>query len=171
MAKKAKISLEERNRKKKQLKIDFEKRKKELNASTICDIEIRSMHEKDISLSDALALWKGDKQSIAQYLQNFVNYNRDSLAFLGIEYSLSTNDVKLILKASQLVGCAPLISPVTGKQLGNIIVRSEYQDDLDGIIPLIDGDIDLEYNTRLPLNNSPFVASNLSGVHQVHRRI
>ena len=157
MARKAKISLEERNRKKEQLKIDFEKRKKELNALTICDIEIRSMHEKDISLSDALALWKGDKHSIAQYLQNFVNYNRDSLAFLGLEYSLSTNDVKLILKASQLVGCAPLISPVTGKQLGNIIVKSEYQDDLDGIIPLIDGDIDLEYNTRLPLNNSPFV--------------
>lgn len=157
MARKAKISAEEKERKKKKLDVDFKRRKKEINDSTICDIEILSMHEKTIRTSDALALWKGDKQSIAQCLQNFVNYNRDALTFLGIEYSLSTNDVELNLKASQLVGCAPLISPVTGKQLGNIIVKSEYQDDLDGIIPLLDGDIDLQYCTQLPLNDSPFV--------------
>ena len=145
------------NKTKSQLDVEFKKRKKELSDSAVRDIEVLSMHDKAISASDAISLWKGDRQDAAVFLQNFIKYNKDALSFLGIEYAMSTTDIALVLKASQLVGCAPLISPVTGKQCGNIRVKSEYQDDLDGIIPLINGDIDLEYREHLKLNSSPFV--------------
>lgn len=157
MARKARISPEEKERKKRRLKADFYQRKRDHQQSAIRDIEVFSMHDKAIGITEAYALWSVDKQNTALYLQNFVNYNRESLAFLGIEYALSTTNIELVLRASQLVGCAPLISPVTGKQCGNIIVKSEYQEDLYGIIPLIEGDIEIDYCNHLPLNKSPFV--------------
>lgn len=147
----------EKEKKKNQLRTEFKKRKKELSQLVVRDVEVLTMHEKIINASDALTLWKGNKTDVAIYLQNFINYNKESLSFLGIDYALSTTEIAVVLRASQLVGCAPLISPVTGKQCGNIIVKSEYQDDLDGIIPLIKGDIDLKYQKHLQLNKSPFV--------------
>lgn len=147
----------EKAAKKNRLETEFKERKKELSQSVVRDITVLTMHDRIITASDAISLWKGDKQKVATYLQNFISYNKESLSFLGIEYIMSTTDIALVLKASQQVGCAPLISPVTGKQCGNIIVKSEYQDDIDGIIPLIKGDIDLEYRKHLQLNKSPFV--------------
>lgn len=147
----------EKTRKKNLLKTEFNNRKKELSNTVMRDIEIISMHDKTINATDIFSLWKGDRQEAADYLQKFLTYNHDALVFLGIEYEMSTSEIALVLKASQLVGCAPLISPVTGKQCGNLIVKSEYQDDIDGITPLIKGDIDLKYNELLPLNKSPLV--------------
>lgn len=144
-------------RKKELLKAEFENRKKELGNAIMHDIVILSMHDKTINSSDVSFVWKGDRQAAADYLQNFLNYNNEALSFLSIEYEMSTTEIALVLKASQLVGCAPLISPVTGKQCGNIIVKSEYQNDIDGIIPLIKGDIDLKYYEALPLNKSALV--------------
>lgn len=138
------------------LRDEFDKRKKDLNKSLVRDIEIFTMRPKIIRAHEVIKLWKGDKQNVAIYLQNFINYNKEALSFLGVECKTSTTEIALIMKASQLVGCAPLISPVTGKQCGNIIVKSEYQEDLDGIIPLIKGDIELEYRKDLRLNSSPF---------------
>ena len=151
------LTPKEKNSRGEQLKAEFAKRKTELGKSVIRDIEVLSMHDKIISASEATSLWGGDKRNVAVYLQNFINYNKESLSFLGIGYTMSTTEISLVLKASQLVGCAPLISPVTGKQCGNIRVKSEYQDDIDGIIPLIKGDIDLEYRKHLQLNSSPLV--------------
>lgn len=147
----------EKDRKNDLLKSEFNNRKKELSNAAMSDIEILSMHDKTINAADIISLWKGDRMAAADYLQNFLSYNHDALAFLGVEYVMSTTEIALVLKASQQVGCAPLISPVSGKQCGNIIVKSEYQDDIDGIIPLIKGDIDLKYNELLPLNKSPLV--------------
>ena len=143
---------EENNR----LKSEFDKRKKELKSSIVRDIEIYTMAQRRIESKEALALWGGDKQNVAGYLQNFINYNKEVLSFLGIECRMSTTEMAIILTASQMVGCAPLISPVTGKQCGNLRVLSEYKEDIDGIIPLIKGDIDLKYRKDLRLNNSPF---------------
>lgn len=147
----------EKTRKENLLKTEFDKRKKELGNTVMRDIEIVSMHDKIINAADVTSLWKGDRQEAAGYLQKFLSYNHEALIFLGIEYRMSTTEIALSLKASQLIGCAPLISPVTGKQCGNIIVKSEYQDDIDGVITLINGDIDLEYNESLLLNKSPLV--------------
>ena len=93
-----------------------------------------NINDKTINATDIFSMWKGDRQEAADYLQKFLTYNHDALVFLGIEYEMSTSEIALVLKASQLVGCAPLISPVTGKQCGNIIVKSEYQDDIDDYI-------------------------------------
>ena len=147
---------DKREREKIRLRDEFNKRKKELSKSHVRDIEIFTMRPNIIRANDILTLWKGDKQNVAIYLQNFINYNKEALSFLGVECITSTTELALIMTASQLVGCAPLISPVTGKQCGNIRIKSEYQDDLDGIIPLIKGDIDLEYRKELRLNSSPF---------------
>lgn len=147
----------EEARKKSLLVAEFQHRKKELGRAVVRDIVILTMHDKVINASDIISTWKGDRQMVAEYLQNFLYYNHDALSILGVEYEMSTTEIALVLKASQLVGCAPLISPVTGKQCGNIIVKSDYQDDIDGIIPLINGDIDLRYNESLLLNKSPLV--------------
>lgn len=138
------------------LKSEFDKRRKELNSAIVRDIEIYTMAQRRIEAKEAMALWGGVKRDVAVYLQNFINYNKDVLSFLGIECRLSTSEMAIILTASQMVGCAPLISPVTGKQCGNCRVLSEYKEDFDGIIPLINGDIDLKYRKDLRLNHSPF---------------
>lgn len=154
----AKKSQKKEKEKEKKLKLraEQENRQKEVTKSINRDIEIFSMSEDRIDDKKAFALWKGDKRNVAVYLQNFINYNKDALAFLDIDCRMSTTNLAIVLTASQRVGCAPLISPVTGKPCGNIRVKVNPHDDIDGVIPLIHGDIDLEYRKDLRLNKSPF---------------
>mgnify|MGYP003289886933 CR=1 FL=1 len=131
-------------------------RKKEIRAIAQKDLELTSLHERTLKVEDINSIWSA-VDDMAVCFQQFIRYNRASLEFLDITCEMSTVETALILKASQMVGCAPLISPVTGKQCGNIVVKSEYQDDIDGLVPVINGDIDLRYRNDLPLNKSPLV--------------
>ena len=158
------LTLEEREAKKaadkarkEQLKQDYDNRKAELKANALKDIELTSLERFQITAEYYSSLWPSTSRNSEVDFTKFLRYNKNALAFLGIEYEISTMELALILRPSQMVGCAPLISPSNGKPCGNIIVKSRYQDDIDGMLPLINHDIDLKYCEDMPLNKSPLV--------------
>lgn len=126
-----------------------------ISATQIQDLELTSLQDLRITASIAKKLWNADTRYISDCFLNFIRYNHKSLRFLGIDYEISTVSKTLLLKPSLQIGCAPLISPKTGKPCGNIIVKSRFNDDLAGIMPLIEGKIDIKYEPLLKLNSSP----------------
>lgn len=129
---------------------------KSLRASTqILDLELTSLEDLRITASMARKLWKADVRYVSDCFANFKRYNRRSLHFLGIEASVSADTKSLLLKPSLQIGCAPLISPVTGKPAGNIVVKSRFDDDISGVMSLIESSVIISYSPDLKLNSSP----------------
>ena len=133
-----KLTSEEREAKKaadkarkEQLKQDYDNRKAELKANALKDIELTSLERFQITAEYYSSLWPSTSRNSEVDFTKFLRYNKNALAFLGIEYEISTMELALILRPSQMVGCAPLISHSNGKPCGNILVKSRYQDDID----------------------------------------
>lgn len=121
----------------------------------VLDLELVSMHPMTIGSSRAKELWNADVRYVSNCFANFIRYNHDALNFLGIKATESAITKTLTLIPSLVVGCAPLISPKTGKPCGNLIVKSRFNDDITGIASLINGKIEIDYKQELRLNNSP----------------
>lgn len=125
------------------------------SATQILDLELTSLQDLRITSSIAKKLWKADTRYISDCFLNFIRFNHKSLKFLGINYEISTVSKTLLLKPSLQIGCAPLISPQTGKPCGNIVVNSRFNDDLAGVMSLIEGKLNIKYDPLLKLNSSP----------------
>ncbi len=69
-----------------------------------------------------------DKRLLSQYLQKFIEYNKDNLNFLGVDIWVEGigHNASLRLKSSKYIGAIPLRSPNTGKQIGDLIVTPRY---------------------------------------------
>jgi hypothetical protein len=97
----------------------------------------------------------GDKRTIGQHLQKFVNYNQSSFSFLGVQPSINGVDqnINLTFRSSNYIGTAPLRSSVTGKQIGDFVVIPRFQTK-NTYIELLDylgNEINPEYFDGLPL--------------------
>lgn len=137
------------------IKSDIGKCEKLSSSSQIHDLELTSLEDFRINASIAKKLWNADTRYISDCFLSFIRFNHQSLKFLGITYEISTVSKTLLLKPSLQIGCAPLISPKTGKPCGNIVVKSRFNDDIPGIMPLIEGKVEIKYNPLLKLNSSP----------------
>lgn len=127
-----------------------------LNSGTqILDLELTSLEDLRITTSMAKKLWKADTRYISDCFLSFIRFNHKSLKFLGVDYEISTVSKTLLLKPSLQIGCAPLISPQTGKPCGNIVVKSRFNDDIAGVMPLIGSKAEIKYEPLLKLNSSP----------------
>ena len=136
------------------IKNDIEICKKLNEATRIHDLELTSLKDFRIDASMAQKLWKADTRYISDCFLKFIRYNHQTLKFLDIDYEISTVSKTLLLKPSLQIGCAPLISPQTGKPCGNLVVKSRFNEDIAGVMTLIDGKIDIKYNPLLKLNSS-----------------
>ncbi len=126
--------------------------------------EIPCLTEKSVLLN-GLQLQKkwfksADKRYLAQYLQKFIDYNKDLFNFLGVTPFIVGSDqsTSLYFRTSQFVGSIPLRSPDTGKQIGDFVViprytgKDRYEDYIE-ILDLMQNNINPESMNSLPLTS------------------
>ena len=115
------------------------------------DLCLYTRWPRRILIDDLSNLWNGDPDASVSLFQR---YNQDSFSFLSIE--VSDDGTALTFLPSEKVGCAPLFSPVTGKQCATITVKGNMNEDISEVLPLIEGDIDITFSNELIL---PYEAS------------
>lgn len=109
-----------------------------------------------VQIDDLPKLWGRDSGG-QDYLTLFLLYNKQSFAFLSIDVQLADNgNHELLFQPAEKVGCAPLISPINGKVCASIIVRGNMNEDISEILPLIEGEIEINFSNNLIL---PYKAS------------
>jgi hypothetical protein len=102
---------------------------------------------------------KADKRYLTEYLQKFIDLNRDSFDFLQITPKIegSGKGVSLSFKSDRLIGAIPLRSPDTGKQIGDFVVKPRYTSAMDQfseyveIVSLLKTEIFPEFEHSIPL--------------------
>lgn len=102
---------------------------------------------------------KADKRYLTEYLQKFIDYNKDFFDFLQVTPKIkgSGKDVSLSFKSDHYIGSIPLRSSDTGKQIGDFVVKPLYTsagDQLSGyveIVNLLEAEILPEFKHSIPL--------------------
>jgi len=94
------------------------------------EIPCLSEHSRKLSVSELYECWekKFDKRNIAQYVQRFIAINSASFDFIGVTPCVSgyEQDIGISFKSSSFIGSVPLISPATGKQSGDFVVKPKF---------------------------------------------
>lgn len=115
-----------------------------------------SEYSVGLEAKDIFRKWfKGaDKRIFGQHIQKFLNINRDSFEFLGIEPIINgvENNITLSFRTSSYVGAIPLRSPINGKSMGDFIVTPRYAN--KNYIELLDylgHSIIPQFQNKLPL--------------------
>jgi hypothetical protein len=124
--------------------------------------EIPCLTEKSLLLSGSALQKKwfksADKRIIGQYLQKFVNYNSPLFSFLKVQPIVIGTDqnTSLAFRSSEFIGCIPLRSSDTGKQIGDFVVTPRFTgpnrfEDYIEILSLLGTEISPEVIESLPL--------------------
>lgn len=99
-----------------------------------------------------------DKRYIGQYLQKFIEYNSEQFKFLGVQPYIIGSDqsIALAFRSTGLIGCIPLRSSDTGKQIGDFVVMPRFGGgdrfaEYIEILNLLDTEINPEFIHSLPL--------------------
>ncbi len=97
--------------------------------------------------------WKWSDRSMESIMQRFIVHNCKNLSYLGITASIETIDGKPSLKltTSNYVGAIPIISPMNGKAVGDLIVTGRFGENAEELISLLDSDIKPEYSNEFHL--------------------
>ena len=117
------------------------------------DLLLTTRKQYTIPLERLSSYW-GENSDAKERLALFLLYNNSSFAFLSIDVRVTENGITF--EPAEKVGCAPLFSPVNGKVCASIIVRGNMNEDISEILPLIEGDIEIEFSDKLIL---PYKAS------------
>ena len=124
------------------------------------EIECLTEYSKTLSGEYLRKNWfkKADKRYMSQYLQKFIEYNREYFEFLGVTPYIEGSDPKVSLrfKSSKYIGAIPLRSPDTGKQIGDFIVSPRYSSkdkllDYIKILNLVNKSVNAEFKNSIPL--------------------
>ena len=101
---------------------------------------------------------KADKRYLSQYLQKFIEYNREFFNFLKVKPTIEGSDknVSLRFKTHEYIGAIPLRSPDTGKQIGDFVVSPRYSSkdkllEYIKILNLIENKINPEFKLKFSL--------------------
>lgn len=100
-----------------------------------------------------------DKRYLSDSLLKFVVYNKDLLEFLKATPKIegSGKDAFMSFKSENFIGAIPLRSPITGKQIGDFVVRPRYTSTNDQfseyveIVNLLESEILPEFKHSIPL--------------------
>ncbi len=97
--------------------------------------------------------WKWKDRSMEAVMQRFVDLNQKNLSYLGITACVESVNGKPAMKltTSRFVGAIPIISPMNGKAVGDLIVTGRFGEDIGELISLLDSTIKPEYSDELKL--------------------
>lgn len=97
--------------------------------------------------------WKWADRSMESVIQRFILLNKRNLDYVGIFPELIDDNGKpaLRLTASKYIGSVPIISPMNGKAVGDIIVTGRFGENAGELISLLDSNIKPEYSDEFRL--------------------
>ena len=97
--------------------------------------------------------WKWSDRSMESVMQRFIDLNQKNLSYLGIDASIETNNGKPSLKltSSKYIGAVPIISPMNGKAVGDLVVTGRFGENAGELITLLDSSIKPEYSDQFHL--------------------
>lgn len=97
--------------------------------------------------------WKWSDRSMETVMQRFVELNQKNLSYLGISSCVESVNGKpgIKLTTSKYIGSIPIISPMNGKPVGDLIVTGRFGENAGELIKLLDDSIKLEYSDELQL--------------------
>lgn len=125
-------------------------------SSDVHDLRLKTRKESRVLLSNLSELWGGGDDG-RERLALFLLYNKSGFDFLSIDIRISEDCVPaIIFIPAEKVGCAPLISPISGKVCASIVVTGNMNEDISEVLPLIEGNIDITFSDKLVL---PYKAS------------
>ncbi len=86
-------------------------------------------------------------------MQHFIDLNQKNLSYLGITATIENNQGKPALKltTSKYIGAIPIISPMNGKSVGDLIVVGRFGENAGELITLLDSSIRPEYSDEFQL--------------------
>lgn len=97
--------------------------------------------------------WKWSDRSMESIMRKFIALNQKNLSYLGITTSLETVNGKPSIKliTSKYIGAIPIISPLNGTSVGDLIVTGRFGEEAGELIALLDNSIRPEYSDKLRL--------------------
>ena len=97
--------------------------------------------------------WKWSDRSMESVMQRFIDLNQKNLSYLGICAIIETVDGKpsLKLSTSKYIGAIPIISPMNGKAVGDLIVSGRFGENAGELITMLDSSIKPEYSDEFRL--------------------
>ena len=120
-------------------------------SSDVHDLCLKTRKESRVLLSNLSELW-GGVDDAQERLALFLLYNKRSFEFLSIETRMSEDGIPaIIFTPAEKVGCTPLFSPISGKVCASIIVNGNMNEDISEVLPLIEGNIDINFSDELIL--------------------
>ena len=97
--------------------------------------------------------WKWSDRSMESVIQRFIELNQKNLSYLGISANIENLNGKSSIKliTSKFIGAIPIISPLNGKAVGDLIVSGRFGEEAGELITLLDNNIRPEYSDKLRL--------------------
>lgn len=97
--------------------------------------------------------WKWRDRSMETVMQHFIDLNQKNLSYLGITTTIENVQGKpaLMLTTSKYIGAIPIISPMNGKAVGDLIVAGRFGENAGELITLLDSSIRPEYTDEFQL--------------------
>lgn len=97
--------------------------------------------------------WKWRDRSMESVMQHFIDLNQKNLSYLGISAIIENKDGKPALKitTSKYIGAIPIISPMNGKAVGDLVVTGRFGENAGELITLLDNKIKPEYSDHFHL--------------------
>lgn len=92
--------------------------------------------------------WKWRDRSMESVMQRFIDLNQKNLSYLGISAIIETVNGRPAIKltTSKFVGAIPIISPMNGKAIGDLVVSGRFGENAEELITLLDSNIKPEYS-------------------------
>ncbi len=97
--------------------------------------------------------WKWSDRSIESLMQRFIVLNQKNMSYLGISASIESVGGKPSIKltTSKYIGTIPVVSPMNGKAVGDLIVTGRFGEEAGELITLLDSSIKPEYSDEFRL--------------------
>lgn len=97
--------------------------------------------------------WKWNDRSMETVMQRFIDLNQKNLSYLGILANIESVQGKPSLKltSSNYIGSIPILSPMNGKAVGDLVVTGRFGENAGELITILDGSIKPEYSDEFRL--------------------
>lgn len=97
--------------------------------------------------------WKWSDRSMESIMQRFIDLNHKNMSYLGIAASIESVNGKPSIKltTSKFIGAIPIISPMNGKAVGDLIVTGRFGEEAGELITFLDSTIKPEYSDEFRL--------------------
>ncbi len=92
--------------------------------------------------------WKWRDRSMESVMQRFIDFNQKNLSYLGISANVETVNGRPAIKltTSKFIGAIPIMSPMNGKAVGDLVVSGRFGENAGELITLLDSSIKPEYS-------------------------